>query len=369
MNKEIVELIGGVENHVNRLSVIASRPSHGKTKFALDIAMALACDPNRTVVFITLESSYDDLKRVNSKLEDSNLTLLEAPNINLDELMALIDSYNPCSSYTTVFIDNLQMLIDYNSKVGAETFTSNIMSQLKRMSLEMKVNIVLLSQLNRGVENRENRRPQITDLRESANIEAMADLIMLLYREHVYNQEAQQNFIEVSVAKNRFGERRIYNLCNPTYDSCELTDHDLKSFFDELIQNYSSVKTKVNVVVGVDGDEKTNLMLWLKSELFSKNRNVYYITGEIFMKEFLDSIQKKELLGFNQRFYQYDVILFDKFDDLKDKAGTQRQLTVLLNELQMTNVIFFSKKNPSEYLANKELLAKLSNVPTYQFRC
>lgn len=106
-----------------------------------------------------------------------------------------------------VIIDYLQLMESTTRSDNRVVVISEITRQLKVMAKELNVPIILLSQLSRGVESRTDKRPMLSDLRESGSIEQDADIVLFLYRDAYYNKESQrQNISECIVAKNRHGE-------------------------------------------------------------------------------------------------------------------------------------------------------------------
>ena len=106
-----------------------------------------------------------------------------------------------------VIIDYLQLMESTSRSDNRVTVISEITRQLKVMAKELNVPVILLSQLSRAVESRTDKRPMLSDLRESGSIEQDADIVLFLYRDAYYNKDSQrQNISECIVAKNRHGE-------------------------------------------------------------------------------------------------------------------------------------------------------------------
>ena len=104
-------------------------------------------------------------------------------------------------------IDYLQLMDSATKSDNRVLVISEITRQLKIMAKELDIPVLLLSQLNRGVESRPDKRPMLSDLRESGSIEQDADIVMFLYRDAYYNKESERpNISECIVAKNRHGE-------------------------------------------------------------------------------------------------------------------------------------------------------------------
>ncbi len=216
------------------LILIAARPAMGKTAFALNMAQNVAKNnPDKQVCIFSLEMPREQLvSRLLSsaalvdshKLRSGMLTgedwvRLAAGACYLNSLPIYIDD---TASITVQQIKaklrrmkNLGLVvIDYLGLIGTTLRTENrvqivgeITRQLKIMAKELDVPIILLSQLSRGPESRTDKRPMLSDLRESGSIEQDADIVMFLYRDAYYNKEnTNQNEAECIVAKNRHGE-------------------------------------------------------------------------------------------------------------------------------------------------------------------
>lgn len=226
--------------HKANLIVIGARPSMGKTAFALSIAtnVALAENPGKVAIF-SLEMPREDLcmrmmcslakvdgQSVRSgrippqdwdKIASAVGRLSEAPiyiddqgTVTVLEMKGKLRRLKKRAGLNLVIIDYLQLL---RSTHGARTRSEDrifeiaeISRQLKGLSKELEVPIIALSQLNRGVESRQDKRPGLADLRESGAIEQDADLVAFLYRDEYYNkQSADIDMAEVIIAKHRNG--------------------------------------------------------------------------------------------------------------------------------------------------------------------
>lgn len=226
--------------HPNELIIIAARPAVGKTAFALNIATHIAMSQDKSVAVFNMEMNAEQLamrilssigqldgfklktgnllnqdwKRINeaaAQLSKTNLVLDDTPGITIGEIRAkcrrLASSENGLS---LVVIDYLQ-LISSGKNYGAnrQQEVSDISRSLKTLAMELGVPIIALSQLSRSVESREDKRPMMSDLRESGSIEQDADIVMFLYRDDYYNKEARtednNSIIEINIAKHRSG--------------------------------------------------------------------------------------------------------------------------------------------------------------------
>jgi len=224
------------------LIVIAGRPSMGKTALSLNIGLNIIKNLNLPVLFFSLEMSKEQLMyrllmhetNINSnRLKTGNLYKddwfkLNTVIQNLSVLPLFIDDTpNPSlqdikSKIKKVIFEQTQIglvVIDYlqlmqNSKFSMANRTqelSQITRSLKNLAREFQVPIIALSQLSRNVENRTNKRPILSDLRESGSIEQDSDLVLMLYRESYYNSlnsntiKEQSNLVELIIAKQRNG--------------------------------------------------------------------------------------------------------------------------------------------------------------------
>ncbi len=218
------------------LIIIAARPSMGKTAFSLNIAQQIALRQKKTLAYFSLEMGRDQLmmrilaseSRINMKdirsgrvpdnawpklinsaqhLSESKLYIDETSGISPFEIRARARRLKAQHGLDCIMIDYLQ-LMDLKQKVESrERAVSEISKTLKSLAKELEIPIVALAQLNRGVEGRSDRRPMLSDLRESGSIEQDADVIMMLYRDDYYDKDdpEKQGHAEVIVGKHRNG--------------------------------------------------------------------------------------------------------------------------------------------------------------------
>lgn len=237
--------------HADELIILAARPSVGKTAFVLNIAKNVAVNLNETVAIFSLEMGAESLvERIicshasinaghlkTGKLTDEEYTqyfvatgvLAEAPiyiddtpGIRVSEIRAKCRRLKQeRNNLSLVVIDYLQ-LIEGNGKESRQQEVSEISRNLKKLAKELKVPVIALSQLSRGVEQRQDKRPIMSDIRESGSIEQDADIVAFLYRDDYYRQEPDENgqvpevepnsTIEVIIEKNRSGPRGTVEL-------------------------------------------------------------------------------------------------------------------------------------------------------------
>jgi replicative DNA helicase len=219
------------------LVLIAARPSMGKTAFVLNMAQHMAFRDNITTAIFSLEMSKEQLvnrlfaleSRVdaqvlrNGRLEDSdwerliesaeiignsNLIIDDTPSISITELRSKCRKYKMEMNLGVIIIDYLQLMSGSGGRNSGsrQQEVSDISRSLKALARELNVPVIALSQLSRAVEQRDDKRPMLSDLRESGAIEQDADVVMFIYRDDYYNKESEKkNIAEIIVAKQRNG--------------------------------------------------------------------------------------------------------------------------------------------------------------------
>ncbi|MDA9600462.1 replicative DNA helicase [Nitrosomonadales bacterium] len=246
------------------LIIIAGRPSMGKTSLALNIAEHVGMEAGLPVAIFSMEmgaaqltmrllgsvGKLDQHKMRIGQLEDEDWPKLTNALGVLNEAPIFIDEGSALNSYEVrararrlhrqqgklglIVIDYIQLMSSANeqSNENRATEVSEISRSLKALAKELNVPVVALSQLNRSVESRPDKRPMMSDLRESGAIEQDADVIMFIYRDEVYNPEtAEKGVAEILLSKQRNGPTgtvkltflgqytRFENYANPGYDS------------------------------------------------------------------------------------------------------------------------------------------------------
>ncbi len=227
------------------LILIGARPAMGKTSFALNMATNVALQSKKKVLFFSLEMSKEQLaQRVLSTQARVSSHKMRTGDLSQDEWTRLgmaTDVLSQCELYfddtSTITVPEMKakirkmkgvdcVFIDYLGLIHSGKRTENrvqevseITRSLKLMAKDLKIPVVVCSQLNRGPEGKgKSHRPQLAELRESGSIEQDADIVMLLYRSEYYadgeddNDEPKPNEVEVIVAKNRHGEVRTIKL-------------------------------------------------------------------------------------------------------------------------------------------------------------
>ena len=223
--------------HGGELILLAARPGMGKTSFALNVALNVAKAVHKTVAVFSLEMSREQLATrllasealvENNRLKTGALretdwekiagaaTILNKVDIRIDDnpMLSVADMNAKCrrlDDLGLVVIDYLQLMTSAGGKGYAgenrQQVVSDISRMLKIMAKELNVPVICLSQLSRASEKRDDKRPMLSDLRESGAIEQDADIVLFLYRDDYYNEDSEKhNIAECIVAKNRHGE-------------------------------------------------------------------------------------------------------------------------------------------------------------------
>ncbi|WFR57736.1 replicative DNA helicase [Anaerocolumna sp. AGMB13025] len=217
------------------LILIAARPSMGKTAFVLNIAEHVVLRNNVTTAIFSLEMSKDQLvkrimsmhSKVNSQsmrtgdlsdedwlklvesarvIGNSNLIIDDTSSISISELRSKCRKFKLEHNLGLVIIDYLQLMTGSKKSESRQQEISEISRSLKGLARELSVPVVALSQLSRAVEQRPDKRPMLSDLRESGAIEQDADIVMFLYRDDYYNHDSEEAGIsEVIIGKQRNG--------------------------------------------------------------------------------------------------------------------------------------------------------------------
>ena len=225
--------------HPNELIIIAARPAMGKTAFALNLAVNAAISSNKSVAIFNLEMgaeqlmfrmlsaassvegnklktgklSHEDWKKINeatSELGDAPIFIEDTPGITIGEIRAKCRRLQSTGNLGLIVIDYLQLISGgpgYGNNRQQEV--SDISRSLKTMAMELGVPVIALAQLSRNVEGRENKRPIMSDLRESGSIEQDADIVAFLYRDDYYTKQVDNpdgvSISELIIGKHRNG--------------------------------------------------------------------------------------------------------------------------------------------------------------------
>ncbi len=197
--------------HEEELIILAARPAVGKTAFALNIAQNIGTKLGLTVAIFSLEMGAESLARASIYIDDT-------PGIKITEIRSRSRKLaQETGNLGLILIDYLQ-LITGTGRENRQQEVSEISRQLKILAKELKVPVIALSQLSRGVEQRQDKRPVLSDIRESGSIEQDADIVAFLYRDDYYERGEQEdggipnNTVEVIIEKNRSGARGTVEL-------------------------------------------------------------------------------------------------------------------------------------------------------------
>lgn len=220
----------------NDLIIVAARPSVGKTAFALNISQNVAVRTGENVAIFSLEMGAEqlvmrmlcaegniDAQRLRtgrleaedwgrlslamSSLSQAGIYIDDTPGLRVNEIRAKCRRLKQEHGLGMIMIDYLQLIVG-NGKPGEnrQQEVSEISRTLKAIARELQVPVIALSQLSRGVESRQDKRPMMSDIRESGAIEQDADIVAFLYRDDYYDKESEDaNTIEIIIAKQRNG--------------------------------------------------------------------------------------------------------------------------------------------------------------------
>lgn len=225
------------------LILVAARPSMGKTAFTLNIAQNVGVRQHKTVAFFSLEMSQEQLVQrllcqiahidsqklrtgqLNTdeewarltdacdKLYESPIYIDDTPGISVAEMRSKARRLKSEHGLDLIIVDYLQLMQGGRNSESRQQEISEISRSLKSLARELKVPLIALSQLSRGVESRQDKRPMLSDLRESGALEQDADIVAFLYREDYYDKETEnQHVTEVIVAKHRNGPVGVVRL-------------------------------------------------------------------------------------------------------------------------------------------------------------
>lgn len=221
--------------HDSDLVILAARPSMGKTAFVLNLALHAALEQQRGVLVFSLEMSnsqifqrllaieskipiskirngfidereWGQLGLASGRLANSNIQIADVPNVTVLEIRAIARRAKAAGKLDMILIDYLQLIKGSSRGDNRQQEVSDISRALKGIARELNVPVIALSQLSRAPEQRADRRPMLSDLRDSGAIEQDADMVMFLYRDEYYNEDSEfKGIAEVIIGKQRNG--------------------------------------------------------------------------------------------------------------------------------------------------------------------
>ena len=221
--------------HPSDLVIIAARPSMGKTAFVLNLALAAAVKQKKGVLIFSLEMSNSQIfqrlisaeakvpmKKLRNgfldpeewakvgvatgRLAESPIFIADVPNVTVLEIRAIARRLKAEGKLDMILIDYLQLIKGRERSDNRQQEISDISRTLKGLARELNVPVIALSQLSRATEQRADRRPMLSDLRDSGAIEQDADVVIFLYRDEYYNEESElKGLAEVIIGKQRNG--------------------------------------------------------------------------------------------------------------------------------------------------------------------
>lgn len=238
--KDLDKLLGGLQR--SDLIIIAARPGMGKTSLQLSIALQAARKWNKRIAIFSLEMSDEQLVQrllsaetgidsqrlrlgqihddewpvfiqATSLLADTSIFLDDTPAISVMELRTKARRLEAEHGLDLIFVDYMQLMRGDKRSENRQQEISYISRSLKELARELNVPVVAMSQLSRAVESRHDKRPMLSDLRESGSIEQDADIVMFIYRDEIYNPDTEfPNLAEIIVAKHRSGPTGLFSV-------------------------------------------------------------------------------------------------------------------------------------------------------------
>lgn len=233
------KLLGGFGN--GDLVILAARPSVGKSSAMLEIVRSMSVNKKMRSVIFSLEMSkeqildrllslqseinlmqirmgmlddLDQFQKAASDLLEAEVFIDDTPGLHINELRSKVRKLNMKEKIDVIFVDYLQLIKGSNRDSRALEVTE-ISQGLKNLARELNIPVVALSQLNRALESRSDKKPQLSDLRESGSIEQDADIVIFIHREAIFNRELEdeeRDKAEFIIAKHRNGATGIITL-------------------------------------------------------------------------------------------------------------------------------------------------------------
>jgi len=238
--KDLDKLLGGLQR--SDFVVLAGRPGMGKTSLALSIALQASRKWNKRISIFSLEMSDEQLVQrllsaetgidsqrlrlgqirdeewpvfiqATSLLADTSIFLDDTPAISAMELRTKSRRLEAEHGLDMIIVDYMQLMRGDRRSENRQQEISYISRSLKELARELNIPVIALSQLSRAVESRHDKRPMLSDLRESGSIEQDADVVMFVYRDEVYNPDTEfPNLAEIIVAKHRSGPTGLFSI-------------------------------------------------------------------------------------------------------------------------------------------------------------
>ena len=238
--RDIDEVTQGLQP--GQMIVVAGRPAMGKSTLGIDFARSAALHHNMTSIVFSLEMSkvelaqriiaaetniplaamrraeditpdrWNTLNTFWTKMQNAPLFIDDSPNMSLMEIRAKCRRLKQTNDLKLVVIDYLQLMSSGKRVESRQQEVSEFSRALKLLAKELEVPVVALSQLNRGPEMRNDKKPQLSDLRESGSIEQDADVVFLVHRPDFYNKEDRPGEADIIMAKHRNGPTDTFNL-------------------------------------------------------------------------------------------------------------------------------------------------------------
>ena len=228
---ELDSLTNGL--HPGQMIIVAARPAIGKSTLALDFARSAAVHHKMTTAVFSLEMSaseimmrllsaeasvplenirtgrleefWDNLSQVTSRISTAPLFIDDSPNLTMMEIRAKARRLKQHHDLKLIVIDYIQLMTSGRKVESRQLEVSEFSRQIKLMAKELDIPVVAISQLNRGTEQRQDKKPLLSDLRESGSLEQDADVVILLHRADFYNREDRPGEADLIVAKHRNG--------------------------------------------------------------------------------------------------------------------------------------------------------------------
>lgn len=245
--KMLDQMTAGLQK--DELIILAARPGVGKTAFALNVAQNIGTKTDETIALFSLEMGAEQLVNrmlcaegsilasnlrtgnlseeewqkliiAMGSLSKANIYIDDTPGIRIAEIRAKCRRLKQEKGNIGLIVIDYLQLIEGTGRENRQQEVSEISRQLKKLAKELSVPVIALSQLSRGVEQRQDKRPMLSDLRESGSIEQDADIVAFLYRDDYYrsedgeeeDDEGENNVVEVIIEKNRSGARGTVKL-------------------------------------------------------------------------------------------------------------------------------------------------------------